>query len=315
MATPHSTRAPRPPVHDLTGRRFGRWAVTGRWERVRLNGKPVLHWECRCDCGTVKLVHSDNLTGGKTTSCGCHMRETLHARAEDLAGQTFGLLTVLGRTDAPEGEAGARWMCRCECGNVTVKKAAYLKCGDTKSCGCLLPRRHGKYNTPEHRAWHNMRTRCLNPKALGWESYGGRGIAVCERWDDFLTFLADMGPKPSPQHTLDRIDVNGDYCPENCRWATPEEQGNNKRNVTLIECDGLKLSAAQWARRLGVTPEAIRARIARGDEPHEAVSRPFGTRRKMAGATCATADCAAAAFSRGLCVNCYFKQRRKGFTS
>ena len=89
--------------------------------------------------------------------------------------------------------------------------------------------KHGGYNTPEYRSWYNMRTRCLNPKATRFENYGGRGIKVCKRWSSFEKFLLDMGPKPTPRHTIDRIDNDGDYRPKNCKWATYAEQAKHKR--------------------------------------------------------------------------------------
>lgn len=119
------------------------------------------------------------------------------------------------------------------------------------------------WNTPAYRRWYNIKSRCTNPNNEKWALYGGRGIALCERWQVFENFAQDMGPQPSPQHTVDRIDVNGPYSPENCRWATPIEQANNKRtNVRIGE-----KTLAQHARVLGMTPEAIRHRMNSGTDP------------------------------------------------
>lgn len=119
------------------------------------------------------------------------------------------------------------------------------------------------WNTPAYRRWYNIKSRCTNPNNEKWALYGGRGITLCERWHDFNAFLSDMGPRPSPQHTVDRIDVNGPYSPENCRWATPAEQANNKRtNVRIGE-----KTLAQHARALGVTPETIKYRLNNGMDP------------------------------------------------
>lgn len=119
------------------------------------------------------------------------------------------------------------------------------------------------WNTPMYRRWYNIKSRCSNPKNEKWALYGGRGIALCERWQNYENFIQDMGPPPSPQHTVDRVDVNGPYSPQNCRWATPMEQANNKR--TNVRVEGKTL--AEHARELGVTPETIRYRLATGADP------------------------------------------------
>jgi hypothetical protein len=125
------------------------------------------------------------------------------------------------------------------------------------------------WNTPMYRRWYNIKSRCTNPNNEKWALYGGRGITLCERWNIYEHFVQDMGDQPSPQHTVDRIDVNGPYSPENCRWATPVEQSNNRRNN--VRLGGKTL--AEHARELGVTPEAIRYRIAVGADPLETTKR------------------------------------------
>jgi hypothetical protein len=129
----------------------------------------------------------------------------------------------------------------------------------------------------EYRAWNNMRSRCRNPNVPCYPSYGGRGVKVCERWDSFANFFADMGAAPSPAHTVDRIDGDGDYEPGNCRWATRAEQSNNLRSNILVEINGIKRTVAVWARHYGVKLDAAYHRIASGWEPHIAVSAPLGS--------------------------------------
>ena len=158
----------------------------------------------------------------------------------DLTGQRFGRLLVLERSDHKTYQL--YWICECSCDKRTVLDVGgrYLREGKTQSCGCLQRewakkkqllnhKTHGKTGTPEWNAWEAMRIRCKYPTTNGYTNYGGRGITICKRWDNFENFLVDMGTKPTPAHTLDRIDVNGNYEPSNCRWATVLEQNRNKR--------------------------------------------------------------------------------------
>jgi len=152
------------------------------------------------------------------------------------AGERIGRLTLVEL--APKSAGGIAWVCACDCGTLAVVKAHNLQRGATKSCGCLrreiaapLRRKplHGMTGTRTFLSWVAMNSRCSNPNATHYQYYGGRGIAVCDRWrGDFQAFLADMGERPEGR-TLDRIDVDGNYEPSNCRWATPVEQAANKR--------------------------------------------------------------------------------------
>lgn len=148
----------------------------------------------------------------------------------DLTGQTYGQLTVISYTQ------NCRWLCRCTCGELTTVAAGHIRSGHTVSCGCRQKSSRlthgatlGRKRLPEHHSWHSALQRCTNSKCRSWANYGGRGIRVCAAWRDFATFYRDMGPKPGPDYSLDRIDVDGNYEPCNCRWATVMEQAANKR--------------------------------------------------------------------------------------
>jgi len=163
----------------------------------------------------------------------------------DLAGKRFHELTVL-RRGAPSASGRVRWECRCDCGATITVQSNNLMSGNTKSCGCTADERtaiahtvhgHNKSHTeggpsPEYISWQRMKSRCHNERDPKYPDYGGRGISVCSRWlDSFVNFLADMGPRPADT-TLDRYpDNDGDYEPDNCRWATPVEQRANRRRA------------------------------------------------------------------------------------
>lgn len=146
--------------------------------------------------------------------------------------------------------------------------AANLVSGSTVSCGCYARqrvgkanRKHGQKGTPEYKAWLSMRARCRDVKN---RTYGARGISVCERWSNFAAFLEDMGRRPTPRHSLDRIDVNGHYSPENCRWATPREQQNNKRNTVVVTYNGKQVPLIVAAGCSGIKYATLHRRLTAG---------------------------------------------------
>jgi hypothetical protein len=185
-----------------------------------------------------------------------------HPRVE--VGGSFGRWTVIA--PAPRDLRGRAWLCRCQCGAYGNVKGGHLACGATKSCGCLaadLARTHGcsgptGKRTAEYKTWHQMIQRCTNPRSGAYQDYGGRGIQVCDRWRwSFQAFFADMGTKTSPQHSIDRIDVNGNYEPGNCRWATRAQQARNTRRTKLNMAD---VAAIRAAVQDGETQLAVAAR-------------------------------------------------------
>lgn len=192
---------------------------------------------------------------------------------KDLDGKTFSRWTVLGYAGALYELS--QWWCKCECGTVRKVAAQRLLQGGSKSCGCLQrdrTRKHGKWNTPEYKAWQSMRQRCNNPKDANYFRYGGRGIKVCTRWEEsFERFYEDMGPRPSRRHSVGRIDNSGPYSARNCRWETPGQQQVNKRSNRLLTINGESKCISEWSQISGTHHATICGRLRRGLSHEEAV--------------------------------------------
>jgi hypothetical protein len=194
----------------------------------------------------------------------------------DITGKRFGRLVA--RWVAGSSDAGREWMCECDCGNGVVVRLGSLRQGLTRSCGCydrevkgrLLRERsttHGLSGTAEYKVWRGILRRCLNTHEKSYPRYGGRGITVCDRWrTSFENFLADMGPRPSAEHSIERENNDGPYSPENCRWATRLEQAANKRtksDARYLTAFGRTQTLAQWSRETGIGPRTIAQRLDR----------------------------------------------------
>lgn len=187
-----------------------------------------------------------------------------------------------GRLVAKKYLGHSKWECRCDCGGTTIAIASNLTKGNSTSCGCKRREtqfRHGMSGTLIHQVWRGMRARCNNPNDAAYTNYGGRGIRVCERWEDFGAFLADMGMRP-PGFELDRIDNDGPYSPENCRWVPKRQNLRNKRTSHLVTWDGETLTVAAWAERLGIHERTLHNRLGRGWPIERAMTKPTQQRRK-----------------------------------
>lgn len=176
-------------------------------------------------------------------------------------GDVYGLLTVVAK--APSVGRRYFWECMCRCGEFKVVRSDQLRAGRVKSCGCIW-RSHGMTHTKEYVVWSSMRERCRNPKKKDYAHYGGRGIGVCPRWMSFKNFYADMGAKPFDKASIERKDVNGNYCPENCVWADSVQQANNTRSNVFITFRGRKQTMSMWAVEFGVNYWTVSARRAKG---------------------------------------------------
>ena len=173
-------------------------------------------------------------------------------------------------------------VCKCDCGNTKTVRLDQLQCGDVKSCRVcgyqseqMVARltRHGMHDSKEYEAWEAMKGRCYNPNYFRYKDYGGRGIRVCDRWMVFENFYADMGPRP-PGTSNERRNNDGDYGPDNCYWATAEEQANNKRSSRLLEFNGVTQTVARWSRAIGVSQKTIGTRLANGWSVEQALTTP-----------------------------------------
>lgn len=197
-------------------------------------------------------------------------------------GDKFGRLTIIGHVEKQNGK-NRRVSCLCDCGNKRVVQTANLTSGHTVSCGCYHSEMttsrnatHGQSRTKAYRTWQEMKVRCYKKDSHAYYRYGGRGIEVCERWMVFENFFEDMG-KPLPGQQIDRIDNDGGYFPENCRWVYPKENSRNRSSNRLIECDGETKTIAQWAEDSGMKIGTLWARIKRDVDLKTAISKPLRT--------------------------------------
>lgn len=198
-------------------------------------------------------------------------------RIDVSVGTRYGRLVVLEEIPKDKN-AKRRFRCKCDCGVVIDTVLASLRNGRTLSCGCRqrdLARdrcrankystKHGMCNSLTYTSWQHMKRRCCNPTHNAYCRYGGRGIKICERWlNSFENFLEDMGERPSRRHSIDRINNDGDYCPENCRWATYKQQLRNTHRKVVLTVNGRTLCVAEWAEKTGLPYMTIYQRMLRG---------------------------------------------------
>jgi len=202
----------------------------------------------------------------------------MRGQLRDITGLRFGRWTVVERASNRFGNT-PYWLCRCACGRQKEVNGQCLQEGGSTSCGCSRigngnRRKHGLTRTRLYKIWSNMLERCNNPKRRVYPYYGGRGIEVCERWRIFENFLADMGHEPKG-YTLDRINVDGNYEPGNCRWASRKEQARNTRRNNVITFNGKSLSLSEWEDELGISQSVLGQRLRAGWTPEDALTRPL----------------------------------------
>ena len=203
----------------------------------------------------------------------------------DLSGQKFGRLTVVRRAEGdevkPYKSKCAQWLCECECGNTVVVQTGNLKSGNTTSCGCykrdvtaVVNRTHGKSGTALYNVYVLMKRRCNNPKMSDYKWYGGKGITVCDEWmesfESFYSWALSNGYEKGL--TIDRVDPKRNYCPDNCRWITIEDQQSNRSNNRCYTYNGDTLTISEWARRVGLKEATVRHRLDAGWSFEDAIT-------------------------------------------
>lgn len=254
--------------YDLIGQTFGRLEVVD-FDHISHDG--ASYWLCECSCQnrTRLVVRGYDLKSGHTLSCGCLRKE-----ANDITGQMFGRLRVLGLDHVTE-RGRTYWLCECNCEERTqlVVRRDGLTSGTVSSCGCLHREklkerftRHGMATSRLYKIWRGMRQRCENVSNPRYEAYGGRGILICDEWHDFQNFYnwaLDHGY--TDELTIDRINNDEGYFPENCRWADRITQQSNRRGNHYFTYAGETKTLAEWTRCLGVKYSTLWYRIARGD--------------------------------------------------
>lgn len=262
---------------DLTGRRFGKLVVLCKTDERDAAGGVM--WLCRCDCGKEKAISSNSLRRGLSKSCGCQQ-----IVMEDLTGQRFGRLVVTSLDKYNTTSHSTRWNCICDCGKKKSILASCLKSGNTVSCGCYSSEqksrrswKHGVGNENRlYRIWSGMKTRCYSPSDRNYKRYGARGITICQEWlSDFTAFQSwAVSHGYQDDLSIDRIDNDGPYCPENCRWSTRTVQNNNRRPNVYITYKGETHTLAEWSRITGINQATLAQRKRAGWSDIECIEVP-----------------------------------------
>ena len=255
------------------GNRYGRLIVVSEVGKGGTQGQTK--WLCLCDCGNNTTVFGADLRSGNTKSCGCYRDNKINE-----VGNKYNRWTVLSEAGRDK-HGNVLWLCRCDCGTETIIVGASLRSGHTMSCGCYAIEKattHGQWGTRIRRIWGKMKERCTNKKHIHYHRYGGRGIKVLfKSFEEFYKWAMSNGYKDDL--SIDRINNDGDYFPENCRWATPTQQMQNtsiNHNITHPET-GETLCASEWSRLLGGNSVLVFNRLLKGWTPERAITTPVMT--------------------------------------
>lgn len=267
---------------DLTGQRFGKWTVL----KESRTDSGTRGWLCKCDCGAIHVVITSKLISGASKGC----RDCSGKAFQDLTGQKFERLYVISRNKDKHIKSVVFWNCICDCGNKCIVSTTHLKSGHSKSCGCYSRDNnakrfttHGLSNHPLYGIWSGIKDRCTNETRAYYNNYGGRGIKMCDEWfndfESFYTWAIENGWKKGL--SIDRIDNNGDYCPNNCRWVDIITQANNCRRNVYLEYNGETHTLAEWSRIVGIKSSTISRRLQLGWSVEKALTKPIQKQNRM----------------------------------
>lgn len=246
-------------IKDITGQKLGRLTVI---KPSHKNKAGLWFWDCLCDCGNRCTKNGQSLRTGHTQSCGkC-------PKFKDITGERFGKLTVI-KPSHPDRWGVWYWLCKCDCGNEFCSRGVELRLGKASSCGCLTSEKltaalttHNLSHSRVYQIHANMLQRCNNPKSYSYKNYGGRGITVCEEWRTFEGFWGwAQYSGYTDKLTIERINVNGNYGPENCTWIPLREQSKNTRATTHLTYNNETLSIAEWIKKTGISRGTLNYRL------------------------------------------------------
>ena len=253
---------------DLTGQRFGKWTVLKRVKNDKNGSSKFL---CKCDCGALKEILSFTLRNGTSTNCGCYLGE----RTNKEIGKKYNHWTVLEKAESNK-YGQPKWLCQCDCGKLRKLYLPHIKSGKSKSCGCCRKEvlkkqnvKHGMSNTKIYNIWSSMKRRCYTKTQTAYKHYGARGIKICDKWLDkdngFMNFY-NWAIKNGYHEglSIDRINVDGNYEPKNCRWVTQKVQSNNTRRNVYIVYNEEKHTLKEWSDLLNLNYKAVFNRYQKG---------------------------------------------------
>ncbi len=264
-----------PAKKDISGNKYG-WLTVICDSGKRNSNKKVL-WHCKCDCGNEIDICKDRMLTDVIPSCGCQSK-----KKDIIIGCRYGKLTVIKEVGV--NKYGKKlWECECDCGNKVIHSSSELNYGRVKSCGCLKHESgemRKKYNARDRKLyfrWSNIKGRCYNPNDPAYNNYGGRGIKMCPEWEmDFFAFR-DWSIENGYNELLsiDRIDNNKGYSPDNCRWTDHKTQSNNRRSNHYITINGVTKTMKQWSEEYGIAYHQVQKRIASGWSEQDAIQKPL----------------------------------------